>query len=310
MTSSLVSRWDVIEMLNGGVASSIATVFTNPLDLLKTRLQVQGEGGQSNKYGNTPFSALKTIVKEDGWAALQHGVSAAVTYNFIINSVRLGFFAYCDNKGYMKDAQGETHLPMVLVCSSTGGALGAVASNPFYLLKTQMQTQSSTGVGEQHTHNGLRDGMRSIYKSRGLAGFYQGTYALMMRNLSLSSAQLVSFAAIKDTIEDLALLPANSMWVSFVGGVLSGFVVIGVGTPFDVTSVRLSNQSVDHRGRGKMYKSYSDCFVKVLKHEGIRGLYKGAIPAYVRKGPHNLIQLFIWDYLRVVSRKIFPDESP
>eukprot|EP00095_Tigriopus_kingsejongensis_P006591 maker-scaffold516_size150393-snap-gene-0.24 protein:Tk06591 transcript:maker-scaffold516_size150393-snap-gene-0.24-mRNA-1 annotation:"calpain t" len=229
-----MSGWDLMEMINGGVASAGATVFTNPLDVLKTRLQVQGElqstrGGQ---YGRTPLSALRTVVRQDGWRALQHGLGAAVAYNAVINGIRLGFFAYCDNQGWLSGADGRSHLPCTLGCAGLGGAMGAWAANPFYLLKIHLQSQSSTGEGHRAHYRGLSHGFRSIYAQWGVAGLYQGTQALVIRNVSLSMAQLASFAAIKDAIEDWGVWPRQSLWVSFGGGVLSGFVVIGMDERF------------------------------------------------------------------------------
>ena len=77
-------------------------------------------------------------------------------------------------------------------------------------------------------------------------------------------------------------------------------------TPFDVASIRMSNQPLDGDGNGKVYRSIGDCFAKILRTEGPQGLYKGCVPSYVRLGPQNLIQLLVWDYLNSVTRTFCP----
>lgn len=75
----------------GGAASTFATVFTNPLEVVKTRMQLQGElaarGQYVEPYRNV-FHAFVTVAKHDGWTGLQKGLGAAVVFQFILNSLR------------------------------------------------------------------------------------------------------------------------------------------------------------------------------------------------------------------------------
>ncbi len=137
--------------------------------------------------------------------------------------------------------------------------------------------------------------------------FWKGFSAGIPRIVSGSVSQLVSFSFIKDELEEQELFSPDSLWVSFVGGFLSGFAVVLVMTPFDVVSVRLSNQPVDETGRGRLYSSYRDCVAKILRTEGPSGMYKGAVPSYIRLGPQNLLQLLVWDYLNNITRQFCPN---
>lgn len=79
---------------------------------------------------------------------------------------------------------------------------------------------------------------------------------------------------------------------------LSGIVVVMCMTPPDVISTRLYNQSVDCNGRGRLYSGPLDCLFKVFRAEGLPGLYKGVVANYLRLGPHSVLTLNIWIYLR------------
>lgn len=49
-----------------------ATVFVQPLDLVKNRMQLSGEGGKARQYKNT-FHALSTILRAEGVGGIYTG---------------------------------------------------------------------------------------------------------------------------------------------------------------------------------------------------------------------------------------------
>lgn len=77
----------------GATAAATAGVFTNPLEVLKTRLQLQGElqakGQHAVHYKNMVHGAW-VIVEHDGILALQKGLMPALFVQVIMNGCRLG----------------------------------------------------------------------------------------------------------------------------------------------------------------------------------------------------------------------------
>ena len=59
----------VILLLDSSMA---ATLFVQPLDLVKNRMQLSGEGGKARQYRNT-FHALTTILKSEGITGIYTG---------------------------------------------------------------------------------------------------------------------------------------------------------------------------------------------------------------------------------------------
>lgn len=86
---------DYTGFLIGGLSSAGATVITNPLEVVKTRMQLQGElaakGTSVEPYRNV-FQAFYKIAKNDGYFGLQKGLSAALCFQFILNSCRYEHF--------------------------------------------------------------------------------------------------------------------------------------------------------------------------------------------------------------------------
>jgi len=69
----------------------------------------------------------------------------------------------------------------------------------------------------------------------------------------------------------------------FIAGSASGVALVLAGHPFDTIKVRLQTEQT-----GK-FKGPIHCFLKTLREEGIRGLYKGATPPMVATGCINAV---------------------
>ena len=94
------------------------------------------------------------------------------------------------------------------------------------------------------------------------------------------------------------MLPSNSWQSTLAAAMLSGVAVAAAMTPLDVISTRLYNQTLDSNGKGIYYANPVDCLIKVFKKEGFFGLYKGCLANYLRVGPHSVLTLSMWTYLR------------
>ena len=56
-----------------------------------------------------------------------------------------------------------------------------------------------------------------------------------------------------------------------------------------------------------MYKNSFDCFKKVIRHEGFRGLYRGLPPQLVGVAPEKAIKLTVsLPYLLGYKKEVFP----
>ncbi|CDQ92715.1 unnamed protein product [Oncorhynchus mykiss] len=62
-----------IKFLFGGLAGMGATVFVQPLDLVKNRMQLSGQGGKAREY-KTSFHALASILKNEGLGGIYTGL--------------------------------------------------------------------------------------------------------------------------------------------------------------------------------------------------------------------------------------------
>ncbi|KAL5015199.1 hypothetical protein ScPMuIL_009469 [Solemya velum] len=299
---------NIIEFCLGGIAACGAGMVTNPLEVVKTRMQLQGElkakGHYAIHYSNS-LHAIYTIAKTDGLLALQKGLVPALHYQFFMNGVRLGSYQILNNLGLTKDKNQKRSYPKSVAAGAFSGCCGAFVGSPFYMVKTHLQSRATQtiAVGHQHSHDSMGKGFRSIYSTFGFLGLWRGVNAAISRVMVGSAAQLSTFSTAKDYICSTQVFEEESWLNALLASVMSGCVVTLCMTPFDVVSTRLYNQGVDAKGKGFYYAGVFDCFCKIFRKEGFWGFYKGWGPSFLRLCPHTVLSLVLWDRLRIIYQR-------
>ena len=75
----------------GGAAVTTCT-FVHPIDLLKVRLQIQGEAGRQTKQYNGVRGVISTVYAEEGLLAFYKGIGAAWCREGSYTSLRIGLY--------------------------------------------------------------------------------------------------------------------------------------------------------------------------------------------------------------------------
>lgn len=199
------------EAIAGALGSVGATIFSNPIDVAKTRMQLAGELGHQTQgaYANV-YDALKRLLK-DGLAEAQKGLAPAIVFNIctsfsitlneslngiifvflslaVLNGIRFGLYHGIENQvhrlvhkestdpGSSAKHKSQIVNTTIKAMSATiaGGIAGAVAS-PFSLVKTRMQATSAIfKARKSYEYGSTVDAFRKIYIDQGMKGFFRG----------------------------------------------------------------------------------------------------------------------------------------
>ncbi|KAI9483369.1 MAG: mitochondrial carrier domain-containing protein [Benjaminiella poitrasii] len=290
-----------IGFIIGGLAACGAVTFTNPWEVVKTRLQLQGElvragtlSESARPYHNS-FQALKVVFQHEGIRGAQRGLSVAYFYQICLNGSRLGLYEPVFNQtvnvfGLNKaESNSGSILAVGVFSGALAGIVGAVLGSPLYLIKTRRQSYSPVfkSIGYQHesmNKASILSSLKQIYKAEGFRGLYRGADAAMVRAGVGSAVQMPTYMIGKDILVDRFAFP-DTVGTHFTTSMFTGVLVCLAMNPFDVISTRMYNQGVDPKtGKGLLYNGPVDCFVKLIKIEGVRGLYKGFLAHYLRIG--------------------------
>lgn len=291
----------------GGLSGCCAGFVANTFDVIKTRQQLQGELMKDEQVKHKPyknvFKSVQSIVRAEGIKGLQKGLSGQLAFQFVYNSIRLGVYQSMDDLGYLsRDNDGKKSTVRCMIVGGCSGLISVTFACPFYMIKTQLQSQSSNvkyAVGYQHKHKGLIDALKTTYNSHGLKGLWKGYTAIIPRNIVGSSVQLSTFSVCKELLNRYEFFAGSVLYAAVVSSLLTGFITCIFMTPFDTAATRMFNQPVNVNGKGLLYRNVLDCFIKVTKTEGFwHGFYKGFLPNYFRMCPQQLLNLTLWEQFK------------
>ena len=206
MSQNQIKCNDWEEICLGGLGAMCACVFTNPLEMIKSRIQLQGElrsRGHYTVYYKNVFQAFYAVVKLESLRSLQNGLMPALCYQFIMNGCRFGAYQVLDNKGFTRNTDGANVLYKTIFCSMLSGGLGTFLGNPFYLMKVHLQSKSDStiAVGNQHRYSRMGMGFRTILTEQGLQGLWLGGSAAILRGAVCGSTQMTAFTYIHNYID-------------------------------------------------------------------------------------------------------------
>ncbi|GAB0097657.1 calcium-binding mitochondrial carrier protein Aralar1 [Sergentomyia squamirostris] len=170
------------EILAGACAGGSQVIFTNPLEIVKIRLQVAGEIAGGSKV------RAWSVVKELGLFGLYKGARACLLRDVPFSAIY--FPAYAHTKTMFQDEDGYNHPLSLLAAGAIAGVPAASLVTPADVIKTRLQVVARSG---QTTYTGVLDATRKIMKEEGPRAFWKGTAARVCRSSPQFGVTLVTY---------------------------------------------------------------------------------------------------------------------
>lgn len=279
-------------MVYGGAASCVAEVLTMPVDVIKTRLQMDGSNAVRLYKGSVDCGTK--LLRAEGITALWRGLSPALLRQSTYGSLRYGLY------NPIRDMLGvDPGRPVPfwkkLVAGAGAGALASGVANPTDLLKVRLQTDGMSAV---RTYTGLVHCFTKTLRDEGILGFWTGVGPTMGRATALAAAELATYDEAKVQLKRSGFFPTDGLVLHVCTAFVSGFVATVASSPFDVVKSRVMGQSVDASGKGTLYGGMVDCFVKTVRNEGPMSLYRGFWPNFGRVVPRVVTVFVVMEQLK------------
>lgn len=112
-----------------------------------------------------------------------------------------------------------------------------------------------------------------IYVNENIKGFYKGLQDNILQACILNGTKIACYDQIKDKIIETNIIP-QGIPTQFCAAFGDGFFMASTVAPFDMVRTKLMNQTNTNR----IYSGFIDCFVKIVRQNGILGLYAGFVP--------------------------------
>lgn len=262
-----------LPFVNGGISGMVATTVIQPVDMIKVRIQLAGEGISTGPKP-TPLSVTREILASGKALDLYTGLSAGLLRQAVYTTARLGFFdTFMGSLTVRAKEKGQQiGFKDRATAGLAAGGLAAMVGNPADLALIRMQSDGLKPLDQRKNYKSVIDALSRISKSEGVAALWSGATPTVVRAMALNFGQLAFFSEAK------AQLKTNTEWSTrtqtLTASAIAGFFASFFSLPFDFVKTRLQKQSKGPDGK-LPYKSMVDCFAKVAKQEGVLRFYRG-----------------------------------
>ncbi|KIW83387.1 hypothetical protein Z517_02632 [Fonsecaea pedrosoi CBS 271.37] len=188
------------EILAGGSAGACQVVFTNPLEIVKIRLQVQGE--LAKKSDAVPKRSAMWIVRNLGILGLYKGVTACLLRDVPFSAIYFPTYSHLKRDFFGESPTKSLGILQLLTAGAIAGMPAAYLTTPCDVIKTRLQVEARKG---EATYNGLGDCARKILKEEGFKAFFKGGPARILR----SSPQFGFTLAAYEVLSNLLPFPGS-----------------------------------------------------------------------------------------------------
>jgi len=273
----------------GGSASCFAACVTHPLDLLKVRLQTQPHDGPRKGMGQM----FAHIVKSDGVSGAYRGLTAALLRQITYSTTRFG--VYEELKEVFSDGVNKPSFPALVAMASTSGFLGGVAGNPADIMNVRMQNDAALPPEQRRNYKHAIDGLVRMTRQEGFGSLFRGVWPNSTRAVLMTASQLASYDIFKRQLLEYTNMGDN-LTTHFAASFMAGFVATTICSPVDVIKTRIMSAHTS--------ESIVALITKITANEGIKWMFKGWVPSFMRLGPHTIATFLFLEQHKKIYRKV------
>jgi len=165
-----------------------------------------------------------------------------------------------------------------VLTAGSAGFTSILTLYPIETLKTRIQLKSESGTSKISPLKLMKE----MYKAEGIKTFYMGLGAALMRQFLFASFRIGLFYNISDYLKQKNKGQPISIGKAALASVSAGGTAILTVMPFDVVFVRMQAENSLPIEQRRGYTNMFNALRRISKEEGIKALWKGAIPAVAR----------------------------
>ena len=204
----ILPQGSVSNALLSGLAAGISSnTLTNPIWVVKTRMQLLADSSAGQKVYTGYRDAVRTIMKGEGVGGFYKGISAsywgcaegAVQF-MIYEQIKTRIFNRMNRQRAMEGLEPVDNLPKLVYFCSAAIAKGtaSIITYPHEVARTRMREQARNGVFK---YNGMWQTIGVIAKEEGTKGLYSGMGVHLLKVVPNSAIMFLTYEVVNSWLD-------------------------------------------------------------------------------------------------------------
>lgn len=182
------------EILSGAMAGTCQVIFTNPIEIVKIRLQVKSE------YKSDVDLTARSIISKLGFRGLYKGVTACLMRDVPFSAIYFPTYAHLKKDIFNFDPldkrkRNRLKTWELLVAGALAGMPAAFLTTPFDVIKTRLQIDPRKG---ETSYSGIFHAAKTILKEESMRSFFKGGGARVLRSSPQFGFTLAAYELFKN----------------------------------------------------------------------------------------------------------------
>ena len=315
-----------------GAGACAGELASQPLDLVKTRMQLQGQVCVKTGQRVAPFAyansgaALVGVLRQEGPRALWAGLPPAILRSLTYGSLRVGLYEPFKGalamqglgdassggggvSGAAAAAAGEPSLLLRGTAGALSGGLAAALCCPADVLKVRLQSAfaastatagaSAVAVAAGLPHRPtLASEAAAVVREGGLRALYRGWGPTTARAALVAAVELAGYEEARGVLEMRFLLGGGggtAGWSARLGTHLGAALAAGLLASLISSPLDVARSRLMPAGGGQRYGGVKGVLAAA---EGAQALWSGVPADFARRAPHTVANYAVLEALR------------
>ncbi|XP_054710512.1 mitochondrial basic amino acids transporter-like [Uloborus diversus] len=186
------------QFMAGSAAGFVQSFVTSPMELAKTRMQLQGQSDPNIRlpywkkkrvlYKN-PLDCLIKTFRNDGLFGFYRGLATTIMRDAPGFGVYFAGYEFLTEK--VTDSKGNVNTLSLLCVGGLAGVMSWIVIYPFDVIKSRLQVDGMDGGAKKY--KGFLDCVKKSHKTEGLTVFTRGLNSTIIRAFPTNAATFAVF---------------------------------------------------------------------------------------------------------------------